>query len=156
MTIRAIPPSQAARLMPLFHQVHDLHVAEQPDRYAPLPTDPETITWLSTWLSSETVHALGHETDGALTGYLIYEIETRPSTPMRRAETRAMLDVISVDAAHRSQGIGSGLIQAMRASLDPEAVPTIATTYATFNTPSAALMARAGFEPKVIVAEWRL
>jgi aminoglycoside 3-N-acetyltransferase I len=102
------------------------------------------------------VHALAHETDAPLTGYLIYEIETRPSTPMRRGETRAILHVISVDATHRGQGVGSALIQAMRAELDPEAVQTIATTYATFNTPSAALMARAGFEPKLIVAEWRL
>jgi len=156
MTIISVPPTQAARLMPLFHQVHNLHVAQQPERYAPLPPDPETITWLSDWLSSDTAHALGHETDGVLTGYLIYEIETRPDTPMRRAETRAMLHVISVDAAHRGQGIGSALIQAMRAELAPEAVPTIATTYATFNTASAALMARAGFEPKLIVAEWRL
>jgi aminoglycoside 3-N-acetyltransferase I len=43
MTIRSIPPVQAARLMPLIHLVHDLHVAEQPERYAPLSPDPETI-----------------------------------------------------------------------------------------------------------------
>ncbi|MEX0316785.1 MAG: GNAT family N-acetyltransferase [Ruegeria sp.] len=156
MSIIEIPAAEAHRLIPLLRQVHDLHVLHQPRRFSPFPADSEIAPWLADWLAQPDIHALGYETVGKLAGYAIYEIERRPASPLRPAETRAMLHHVSVDAEHRRQGIGTALIAAIRDRLDPDDIPVIATTYASFNLASAALMAASGFEPAVIFAEWRV
>lgn len=155
MIIRPLAPDETPKLLPLLHQVHALHVHHQPDRYPPLRDDTETLAWLSGWLASDNVHCLVAEEDGTLCGYATYEIEHRPAIPVRRAETRAMLHHISVDAAHRRKGIGRALIADMRTRLAQDGIGIIATTYANFNQPSARLMADAGLSPKTIFAEWR-
>ncbi|UWR01695.1 GNAT family N-acetyltransferase [Ruegeria conchae] len=156
MSIATICPSQAHRLLPLLQQVHDLHVQNQPQRYAPLPDDKEVVSYLSEWLSHDAVVALGYEENQILLGYAIFELEKRAATPFRRAETRAMLHHISVDTKHRRKGIGLALINEVRARLLADGGDVLATTYATFNTPSAELMARAGLNPLISFAEWRV
>ncbi|WP_299944310.1 GNAT family N-acetyltransferase [uncultured Ruegeria sp.] len=155
MSIITISPTQVHRLLPLLHQVHDLHVQHQPQRYAPLPESAELVTYLSEWLCQPEVVALGYEGNHTLLGYAIYENERRAATPFRRAETRAMLHHISVDAGHRRQGIGMALITELRTRLLRDGGDVLATTYATFNTASAKLMARAGLQPVISFAEWR-
>ncbi|SLN31408.1 Acetyltransferase (GNAT) family protein [Falsiruegeria litorea R37] len=155
MIVRPLVPDEAHRLLPLLHQVHSLHVEHQPERYPPLKDDVETLDWLAGWLRGQNMHCLVAEDDERLCGYAIYEIEHRPAMPVRHAETRGMLHQISVDAAHRRQGIGRALINAMRARLAQEKIGIIATTYASFNTASARLMADAGLAPKTVYAEWR-
>lgn len=155
MTIVKIPPSQSRRLLPLLHQVHDLHLMHQPDRYAPLPEDRDMIAHLQTWLSQHDIHALGFEKGGALLGYTIIEIENRDATPFRASETRAMVHHICVDSEQRRQGIGLALLEAARNMLHEAGGQVLATTYAEFNSASAGLMERAGLRPVVRFAEWR-
>ena len=155
MTIRPLAPDEAQRLLPLLHQVHALHVAHQPERYPPLPNDAETLDWLSGWLQGTNMQCLVAEQDSMLCGYAIYEIEHRPAIPLRHAETRGMLHQISVDAAHRRQGIGRALIRTIRSRLIAANITILATTYASFNKASAQLMADAGLAPKMVYAEWR-
>jgi N-acetylglutamate synthase-like GNAT family acetyltransferase len=64
-----------------------------------------------------------------------------------------MLHQIAVDRVWRCSGIGSALIDEMKARLRGQGIVRVRTVYAAFNTPSAALMRKAGFEPFHITAE---
>jgi len=155
VNIRDIPPQQAHLLLPLLHQVHDLHLAHQPTRYAPLPNDPEMERYLSNWLSAPGIGALGYEMAEALVGYVVFEREERPQTPFRRAETRVMMHQICVDRNQRRQGVGLALIEAVRSHPLATQAHVIAAGYASFNCASAGLMQRAGLTPVLSMAESR-
>ncbi len=155
MPICEIRPDQCSRILPLLHQVHDLHLQHQPVRYAPLPTDRDMCAYLQDWLSRHSVQALGFEADGALAGYAIYEIEERSSSPFRPPETRAIVHQISVDTAFRRQGVGTALMAEVKARLLAAGGTVVAASFAEFNCASAALMARCGLQPVMSMAEWR-
>ncbi len=155
MPVTQLCPSQAGCLLPMLHQVHDLHLEHQPERYALLPADPQMCRHLEEWLSQPNIFSLVYEDEGALLGYAIYEIEQREATPFRRAEVRAMLHQICVDQDHRGRGIGTALIAEVRAHLVRKDGQVLAASYATFNTASARLMANAGLRPVMTFVEWR-
>ncbi|WP_264210277.1 GNAT family N-acetyltransferase [Leisingera thetidis] len=156
MKIIEIPASEAGRLLPLLQDLHALHAAHQPERHIPAPGSAELAGWLQDWLKEDSVCALAAESpQGALLGYLIYELQDRPALPVRAAEIRAMLHHISVTEAWRRMGVGKALVEAMRTRALAAGATVVAATYAPFNSASAALMKGMGMEPVLTVAEWR-
>lgn len=155
MSIITIPPSEAHRLLPLLHQVHNLHRTNQPERYAPLPDDTSMASHLSEWLLRPDLSALGYQVGPDLVGYAIFEIERRAATPFRASETRAVLHHICVDKKCRRKGVGSALIGEIRSALLCAGGDVMTATVAEFNTASAALMSRAGLRPVMVMSEWR-
>ena len=156
MKIIDIPASKAARLVPLLQDLHALHVTHQPDRHTANPCANALEEWLSDWLASEGMYALGAESpQGALLGYLIYQIEYRAALPVRAAETRAQLHHIAVQEAWQRMGVGKALMAEMKAQVSAKDISVIATTYAPFNEATAALMTGMGLKPVLTTAEWR-
>lgn len=156
MEIIEIPAAEADRLLPLLQDLHALHAEHQPERHVPAPGSDDLAAWLQDWLREDNVHALAAESpQGALLGYLIYELQDRPALPVRAAEKRAMLHHISVTEAWRRMGVGKALVEAMRTRALAEGATVVAATYAPFNSASAALMQGMGMEPVLTVAEWR-
>ncbi|UWQ76123.1 GNAT family N-acetyltransferase [Leisingera sp. M658] len=152
MKIIEIPAVEADRLLPLLQDLHALHAAH----HTPAPDSTGLAAWLQEWLREETIFALAAESpQGALLGYLIYELQNRPALPIRAAETRAMLHHISVTEAWRRMGVGKALVEAMRAQALAAGATVVAATYAPFNTASAALMQGMGMDPVLTMAEWR-
>lgn len=152
MDISTLAPSDAGRLLPLLHQVHALHVDALPVMYPALDDDDAVVQFLTGWLSQDAVTALIAGPKDTPKGYLIYVIETRAASVMRKGETVGMVHHISVDAACRRKGIAKALFAEARARLAAQCVTTLATTYAAFNTASAALMASEGLVPTTIYA----
>jgi len=156
MKIIDIPTSDAARLVPLLQDLHALRVTQQPKRHPTVPCARDLETWLGQWLQGEDIHALAAESpQGAILGYLIYQVEHRAALPVRPAETRAMLHHIAVQQAWQRMGVGKALMAAMKARVREQGITVIATTYTPFNAASAALMSGMGLEPVLTVAEWR-
>ncbi|NRB17327.1 MAG: GNAT family N-acetyltransferase [Rhodobacteraceae bacterium] len=156
MKIIDIPAADARRLVPLLQELHALHVTHQPARHSPEPQQKELEVWLQQWLASEGLYALGAESpQGALLGYLIYQIEHREALPVRAAETRAMLHHIAVQKPWQRMGVGKALMAKMKAEVTAKNITVIATSYAPFNAASAALMGCMGLQPVLTVAEWR-
>ncbi len=157
MKISDIAADEAARLVPLLQDLHALHAENQPERYPANPTDADLTEWLTEWLATDGTHAIAAQSpSGAVMGYAIYQIETRPTLPIVRGGKRVMLHQIMVDTPFRSQGVGSRLIKEIQARCKAMEIGTLVTTYATFNTASAALMSRMGLTPVTTVAEWRM
>lgn len=106
-------------------------------------------------LARDGVYAFGAILGDALAGYAVFEIEDKPETVLKHPCTRALLQHICVDAAHRRQGVAKALFEAAKAHMTPMGIRDYGTTYASFNTASAALMASLGFHPTLIYAEHR-
>ncbi|MDP5217943.1 GNAT family N-acetyltransferase [Ruegeria sp. 2205SS24-7] len=155
MDIVELQSTDAPRLLPLLHQVHDLHVTHLPTRYRPIARNSEAVGWLADWLARDGVYAFGAIFDDALAGYAVFEIEHKPETVLKHPCTRAMLQHICVDAAYGRQGVARALFEAAKTHLAPMGIRDYGTTYASFNTASAALMASLGFHPTLIYAEYR-
>ncbi len=156
MEITPIAAQEAACLVPLLQDLHALHVDHLPARYLADPAAEALTDWLREWLASDRTEALvARSPKGVVMGYLIWEIEERAALPVRAAERRAMVHHIAVDAPFRRIGVGKALMSAMKARACAQGVDVIATTYATFNAASAALMQGMGLSPTLVYAEWR-
>jgi ribosomal protein S18 acetylase RimI-like enzyme len=156
MKILPLPPKDAARLVPLLQDLHVLHVQHQPARYPANPKDQILADWLQDWLSRESLTALIAESpQGALLGYVIYGVETRPHEPLRSGETRCMIHHIAVTKAFRRMGVGLALLHEVKRQAKCQNVDSIATSYAPFNTASAGLFQSLGLQPVLTTAEWR-
>jgi GNAT superfamily N-acetyltransferase len=66
---------------------------------------------------------------------------------------KEVTELVALDQACRRVGIGSALLGEMKARLRNQGVVRVRTVYAAFNSPSAALMRKAGMEPFSIIAE---
>ena len=152
-TIRPLPAHEAAQLLPLLAEVHNIHVAAQPSRYVKDPDPREILPWLKDWLSGDHLYCLASGPSGDLTAYLIYEVQRHETSPLTPPRNRAMLHHISVAPTHRRTGLGRALITAMRDDLRTQGVAQIAVTYSSFNTASAALMRSEGLLPVIEMAE---
>ena len=150
--IYPLPPEKAEHLLPLLDVVHSLHVMHQPERYLANPDPERLLPWLQDWLSDADVHCLATGRPD-LSGYLICEIERHPTSPLTPDRNRVTLHHISVLPRYQRQGIAQALIRAMRDLARTKGVTRIATTYASFNGPSAALMDAVGLRPVTILAE---
>ncbi|OIQ45953.1 MAG: GNAT family N-acetyltransferase [Roseobacter sp. MedPE-SW] len=156
MKILDLPAIEAGRLIPLLQELHGLHVAHHPARYPASPSDAELQHWLQDWLAQDSVTALIAESpQGALLGYVIFEVEHRPPLPVRFKETRVMVHHIIAAKAFRRMGVGLALLNAVKHQAKSQGINTIATTYAPFNTASAGLFQNLGLQPVITVAEWR-
>lgn len=156
MEITELTPDDTPRLMPLLLDLHGLHVTHQPERY-PVITDKTALEdWFRGFIASETTTTLGAlSPQGALMGYLVYDLEDRPAVPIRTPERRAMLHQIAVAPAFRRLGVGRALANRMRTDALAAGANVIATTYAPFNKASEGLMRSLGLCPVNIMAEWR-
>jgi ribosomal protein S18 acetylase RimI-like enzyme len=153
-TIRPIAPEEADCIVPLLLQLHALHAEARPAHHNPTPDPDEALAFLRGWLGEEETTALvAFAPDGTALGYLLVGIETRGPTLLRPAQRRGMLHHIAVDQGARRLGIGSALIDAMKAHLRTHGVTRVVAIYATFNTASAALMRKAGLAPFNVIAE---
>ncbi len=155
MTIQDIRPDQARLILPLLHQVHDLHLEHQPERYAVLPPDAELADYLQSWLMQPNLFTVGFFERDKLLGYAIFEISRRPASPFHPVDTRAVLHQISVDRAARRRGIGTALLEAVKSRLRLVGGSVLTASVASFNAPSQALMAHSGLNHSLTIMEWR-
>lgn len=155
-SISELPIDKAAALVPLTLMVQKLHSDHDPDRYVSAPDPADVARFLQDWIARDTVTALIAGPVHAPYGYLIYEIEPRGASVLRRAERRAMLHHICVAPDHRKRGVARALIAHMKQQDDVQTCDTCMTSYGAFNTPSAALMRAAGFTPAVVFADMSL
>ena len=148
MQISKLLPARASAIVPLLRQLHSFHLAQESELLQPEPTDDELTNFLMQWLRREGVTALIAGPVTTPHAYLIFEIENRSGSILTKPECRAMLHHICVDARHRREGLGSALITEMKVLAKAQKVDRIGTTYAQFNTASAALMASNGLTPR--------
>ncbi len=146
--IREISVSELSLIRAALRAVQGLHHQNRADRFR----DPETcveemIGSISRLMVAEGLRVLVWEHDGTCVGFLGFEIVESPQHAFWKAVRFGHLHHISVLPAYQRQGIGLALIAAMKEHLRAADVSRWEVSYWSFNTASAALMARAGAVP---------
>ncbi|WP_158243211.1 GNAT family N-acetyltransferase [Acidimangrovimonas sediminis] len=152
--IREISPEDAAQLVPLNTLVQNLHAAECPHIYPADPDPAALAAHLAATLARPGTFALAWGAPPL--GYVLAEVQEIPGDLLRHPARRGMVHHISVAATARRQGIGLALVEAAKARFRDAGATHWAVTYRVFNDASAALMARAGAAPGLILGEGAL
>jgi GNAT superfamily N-acetyltransferase len=145
IAIRRATARDAATLSMLNADVQAIHAAALPWWFKPpspesfppaaavaLIAKPENLIFLA-------------EADADAAGYAYAEIIRQAETPFRHAYEMVYLHHLSVRPAHRRQGIGSALIEAVRAAAAEIGITLLGADIWSFNDAAGAFFRRHGF-----------
>jgi GNAT superfamily N-acetyltransferase len=153
-SIRVLEPHESDLVLPLLEVVQAVHSSARPDVFRVDTDRIELSNFLQEWLAGPQMTALVATTSGGRAcGYLVFEVQERERQPLHQPSRRGFLHHVCTDPLSRRVGIATALIEAMKQRLHALGIERVATAYWAFNTPSAALMTKAGFKPFRIVAE---
>lgn len=148
LKISELDSTDAEHLLPLLYQVQNLHIAAHPDIFRHETPSSELVEFLEKWLANENVSALVARTDdGAIIGYLIYELQHRGVSALKHSGQIGFLHKVSVDEAYRGQRVGSRLVEELKLRLRRIGITQMGSEYFAFNKASAALMRSVGLAP---------
>ena len=127
-----------------------IHHDFDPDRF--IAATPQTEhaygSFLGTQLGEPSIVILVAERDGEVIGYAYAGVEGTDYMALR-GPAGVLYDIV-VDAAHRGQGVGRGLLDATLAALEAKGAPRVVLSTAERNESAQRLFARAGFRRTMI------
>jgi len=140
---------------PAYHdlmiQVHRLHVENRPDCY--VDCDPFTEAGFQAMLNDENVHAYAAELDGRVIGLAMVRMkQTPPGTPMQPRRV-AFIDDVVVDEHHRGRGVGTALLNHLRACVKGWNADSLELMVWGFNTAAMRMYEKAGFTLRSAILE---
>lgn len=148
MTARRASLEDLPSLIALHDEVHQLHLAARPDQFkTPAPGALETR--FRELLASADSKVWVAELNGAVAGYAVQLLVRRPGGPVVPDRQWIEIDMIGVSAAHRGQGLGTALIEAIIADAHAAGIDQVELTSWSFNTDAHRTFARAGFVSKL-------
>lgn len=125
--------------------VQALHAAALPSLFKP-PGPDALASWEVKQLLTETENLFFiAEVDGKPAGYAYAKIQEQPETPFTHACDMIYLHHLSVRPAHRRQGVGHALMEAVRAAAAEAGVMCVALDVWLFNEDARAFFRRHGF-----------
>ncbi len=147
LKISELHPQNSSSIVPLVQQVQQIHVNEYSHVFRADIPEIELIKFLESWLSKDNVTALIASNSGQKPlGYLIFEIQKREMTTLKKPSRTCIIHHIAVDTSFRQKGVAKMLIEAMKQRIELLDVDSIAAEYYAFNQSSAALMRSIGLQ----------
>jgi len=143
--IRKAVEQDAATLAALNADVQAIHAAAMPWLFKPPGPDTFAPAMVRDLLAQPENLVFIAEVDGSAAGYAYAEIQERPETPLSYARDMIYLHHISVRPTHRGHGVGSALIEAVRAAAAENGIKLVALDVWTFNEEARAFFRRCGF-----------
>lgn len=145
--IRKALPADAPLLAQLNTAVQELHSAAEPERYkAPAPDEPALIATFEKHLANEKATIFIAEADGEAVGYILTIHQQTEENPYVFAQNRLLIDQMSVNASHRSKGVGHALMQKAIELGHEHKVDYLSLGVRGFNEEAIAFYKREGFE----------
>jgi ribosomal protein S18 acetylase RimI-like enzyme len=143
--IRKAAERDTDMLRALNADVQALHAAALPSLFK--PPRPDTLaSWEVELLLTEPENLFFiAEVDGDAAGYAYAQIQKRPETAFTHAYDMIYLHHLSVRPAHRRHGVGSALIEAVRAAGAKAGAMLVALDVWLFNDEARAFFRRRGF-----------
>jgi GNAT superfamily N-acetyltransferase len=144
ITIRRATAADAGLLSMLNADVQAIHAAALPWWFK--PPGPESFppaAAAAVIAESENLVFLA-ESDSDAAGYAYAEIVRQAETPIRHAYEMVYLHHISVRPAHRRQGVGSALIEAVRSAAGEIGITLLGADIWSFNEAARAFFRRHG------------
>lgn len=153
MVIRPAVEADLDAIVSLMGDVQAVHAEAHPDLFRPRP-DPDTSREMfRNALASEHQTLLVAEgPDGALLGYLWFQVYDRPENPAQPARRFGYVNHVGVAPDARRSGIGSALVREAMALAVGAGVAEIGLDYWAFNAGAARFFEVLGFAPRNITA----
>ncbi|WP_327679620.1 GNAT family N-acetyltransferase [Kitasatospora sp. NBC_00458] len=143
--IRTATTDDAALLAGLNEAVHDLHVRHRPDLFL---AAPEAEAAFAERLADPSVTVLiAAGDDGEAVGYALARVVQWPGGPFTGPDEVAVLDQLAVSPAAARTGVGSALLEAVRAAGRDAGCRRLVTNVWDFNEDARAFYRASGLRP---------
>lgn len=145
MIVRLVTAGDERRLAELNAVVQQMHREVSPGWFKP-PDLEAALGYFKELLRSDSFRVFVAETDGELHGYALARLHHVPETALTYGGLVVELDQIVVDPTHRGRGLGSELINQVKALASELGAKRVQLTVWEFNTHARAVFERAGFK----------
>ena len=149
ISVRRATEADAESISALNTDVQALHAAAMPSRFKPPEPGSFSAREVSALLAErENLLFLAH-VDGEAAGYAYAEIIRRPETSLTYSSEMLHVHHIGVGSSFRRQGVGSALLNAVRAAGLDKGITLLTLDVWSFNEAARAFFRRQGFDPYV-------
>ncbi|WP_326822351.1 GNAT family N-acetyltransferase [Streptosporangium sp. NBC_01756] len=147
--IRSASVEDAALLAELNDSVHSVHVLHRPDVFRGGPAHDDLVPIFEAHLAREDARVLVALSSGRPVGYALALIVDRPGDALMRPRTFVVLEHLAVVAEAARSGVGTALLDAVRAVGGAAGCSHLVTDVWDGNKEAQAFYAAAGFAPMV-------
>lgn len=113
--VREATPGDLESLVSLLAEINNLHAGELPHIYQRVAPSDETERYLRRVIGSDVLHLHVAEQDGSVVGFVVFQVEHAPDTPVHVPRQWVLVSLIVVDSTVRSRGIGTDMIHHVQA-----------------------------------------
>lgn len=142
--IREATMNDLDRVNDMRRQVNELHVAGRPDVFRAGFCD-ELRDRAAVFIGAEDKALLVCERNGELVGFASIQYIRRPQSPYNNAREFCHVEEFGVDEAHRRQGVGRELFDAIRERARAEGLPSVELDMWEFNADALKFYESLGF-----------
>jgi len=143
--VRLALPHEANLVASLSLAVQQMHFDARPDVFKPAIFSDELIAWYAGKLADTTINVFVGELENVPIGYIFTQIIERPESPFTYAGRGLLIDQVSVNPEHRSQGYGEQLIRHAIGFARENTIGLVVLGVWGFNVRAQAMYERIGF-----------
>lgn len=152
--VREARPDDVDALVALLAEINNLHAVELPHVYRQVIPSTETGAYLRRIIESDVLHLSVAEWDGNVVGFVVFQVEEAPDTPVHVPRRWLLISLIVVSSALRSRGIGTALMRHVQAWAQEHDIPEIELQVAEFNSAAIAWYEALGFRSRYRHMAW--
>lgn len=152
--IREATADDLELLTALLAEINNLHADELPHVYQRVVASDETANYLLRISDSEVLYVHVAEQAGRVVGFVIFQVEHAPDTPVHVPRSWVLISLIVVSRALRSQGIGTELMHHVQAWARERRISEIELQVAEFNTGAITWYETMGFRARYRHMAW--
>ncbi len=146
--VREGTPGDLESLMSLLAEINNLHAGELPHVYQCVSASDETERYLRRIIESDVLHLSVAEQAGRVVGFVVFQEEQAPDTPVHVPRQWVLISLIVVSSAVRSRGIGTALMRHVQAWAQEHSIAEIELQVAEFNSAAIAWYGALGFKSR--------
>lgn len=156
LTIEPAGSADAPLLARLNREIQQVHATLEPSFFRSDTDDEEVAAFFAAKLALPENWFRFAVLDGRPCGYVWFEVQDRPQTPLTRPRKRLYIPHLSVEADSRGRGVGSALMARVEAEAAVAGIVAIALDSWAANGPARAFYAGRGYRPFNITLGKRL
>lgn len=138
----------------LLAEINNQHAEALPVIYQHIVPSIETENYVCRIIDSEELGLSVAEQAGQVVGFVVFQESQAPETPVHVLRRWALVSLIVVSRALRSQGIGTALIQHVQEWAKSRGIDTVELQVAEFNTAAIAWYESLGFRSQYRHMAW--